>query len=218
MKSVSVTAVAWQKAAESVAPDAVTCRVEEEDWIARSRAGDLDAFSLVYHRYEAGVFRHAYRLLENADEADDVRQETFVRAYQSLGRFRGDCRLKTYLFTICGNLCRDRLRHYRRHPARGYGLTIPETAIHFSDAGADACQDPFFNLQRAADAARIRTALHRLSPPDRELLLLHHVEGMELDAVATVMSCTRVSVAVRLFRARRRLKDIFLSLLKDEGE
>jgi RNA polymerase sigma-70 factor, ECF subfamily len=218
MKGVSVTAVAWQRATESLALDDVACRAEEEEWITRSRAGDLDAFAQIYHRYEAGVFRHAYRLLEDADEADDVRQETFVRAYQSLGRFRGDSRLKTYLFAICGNVCRDRLRHHRRHPARGYGLTIPESAIHFSDAGADACQDPFFNLKRAADAARIRTALHRLSPPDREILLLHHVEGMELDEVAAVVGCTRISVGVRLFRARRRLKDVFLSLLKEEGE
>lgn len=218
MKGVSVTAVAWQKAAESLALDDVACMAEEEQWISRSRAGDLDAFSLIYQRYEAGVFRHAYRLLENVDEADDVRQETFVRAYQSLGRFRGECRLKTYLFAICGNICRDRLRHHRRHPARGYGLTIPESALHFSDAGADASQDPFFNLQRAADAARMRTALHRLTPPDRELLLLHHVEGMELEDMATVVGCTRVSVGVRLFRARRRLKNIFLSLLKEEGE
>jgi RNA polymerase sigma-70 factor, ECF subfamily len=219
MKGVSVTGVLWPKSAsEPVAVTEIAARAEEDEWIARSRAGDLSAFSRIYQRYEAGVFRHAFRLLEDADEADDVRQETFVRTYQSLGRFRGDASLKTYLFTICGNLCRDRLRHHRRHPSKGYGLTIPEGATCLTNASSEAREDPLACLQRATDAARVRSALHRLSPADRELLLLYHVEGMELDEVAVVIGCTRVSVPVRLFRARRRLKDVFLSLLKEEGE
>lgn len=219
MKGVSVTEMIWRRAASepAVGEDAVI-RAEEEEWIARARAGDLDAFARIYERYENGVFRHAYRLLEDADEADDVRQETFVRAYQALGRFRGDSRLKTYLFAICGNVCRDRLRHQKRHPAKGYGLTIPEGAIHLSGGDSEMRHDPLDCLQRATDAARVRTALSRLSPSDRELLLLYHVEGMELDDTATIIGCTRVSVPVRLFRARRRLKDAFLLLLKEEGE
>jgi RNA polymerase sigma-70 factor, ECF subfamily len=224
---VAISAVLTRKAASETTAGADTVpeaastasqAAEEGEWIARSRAGDREAFAHIYARYENGVFRHAYRLLEDADEADDVRQETFVRAYQSLSRFRGDSRVKTYLFAICGNLCRDRLRHRRRHPENGYGLTIPEGAIYLSDGGTTAGQDPLTCLQRATDAARVRNALTRLSPPDRELILLYHVEGMALDDIAVIVGCTRVSVPVRLFRARRRLRDVFLSLLHEEGE
>ena len=220
MKGVTVTAAAWQTvaASERGALEEIARRAEEEEWVARTKAGDLDAFGLIYQRYETAVYRHAYRMLENADEADDVRQETFVRACQSLARFRGDARIRTYLYSICGNLCRDRLRHKHRHPEKGYGLAIPEGAVHLTHSLSPSEEDPLFGLQRAADAARVQTALRRLTSADREILLLRHVEGMEMDDIAAAVGCSRVSAPVRLFRARQRFKIVFLSLLKEEGE
>jgi RNA polymerase sigma-70 factor (ECF subfamily) len=220
MKGVSISAVAWKEisVSEPVAREEQARRAEEAEWIARTKAGDLDTFELIYARYEAAVFRHAYRLLENRDEADDVRQETFVRACQSLNRFRGDARLKTYLLAICGNICRDRLRHHRRHPEKRYGLRIPEEANSLTDASSATHEDPFMGLQRVEDAARVRVALRQLAPHDREIMVLRYVEGLEIEEIAAVTGLTRVGVPVRLFRARRRLKDIFLSLLKEEGE
>ena len=220
MKGVTVTAAAWQTvaASERGALEEIARRAEEEDWVNRAKAGDLDAFGLIYQRYETAVYRHAYRMLENADEADDVRQETFVRACQSLGKFRGDARIRTYLYSICGNLCRDRLRHRQRHPERGYGLAIPEGAIPLTRSLSSTAEDPLFTMQRAADAARVQAALRRLHASDREILLLRHVEGMEMDDIAAAVNCTRVSAPVRLFRARQRFKNVFVSLLKEEGE
>lgn len=232
MKSVSVTATAtasassvttaaaWRAVAASERGDLeeIARRAEEEDWVARSKAGDLDAFGLIYQRYETAVFRHAYRMLEDAEEADDIRQETFVRACQSLARFRGDSRIRTYLFSICGNLCRDRLRQQKRHPERGYGLETPEGATHLTHCHSPEFDDPLLGLQRAADAARVQAALRRLSPDDREILLLRYVEGLEMDDIAAALGCTRMSAPVRAFRARQRFKNVFLSLLTEEGE
>lgn len=219
MKTVSISVTTWQEGAvESTAVRDVAFRAEEEEWIARSRMGDLEAFSRIYERYEAAVYRHAYRLLENPDLADDIRQETFIRAYQSISRFRGDARLKTYLFAICGNLCRDHLRHHQRHPASPYGLSIPEDAVQLTGAMGEAAGNPAAGLERAADAARVQNALHRLTPPDREMLVLRYVEGLELHEIAEIIGCTPVSIPVRLFRARRRLKDIFLLLDKEGGD
>lgn len=206
-------------ASTSTAPTGVRTGMTEDDLVAHSRAGDKEAFGCLYHLYEGLVFRHALRVLENADDADDVRQETFVRAYQSLARFRGEASLKTYLLTICSNLCRDRLRQSRRRPERGYGLEAPEasTASGFVFAtGGQGC--PLAHMERAAQAETVHEALRRLPAPLREILLLRHVEELSFDEIARVLGCTRVSAPVRLFRARRQFKDVFLTLTREEGE
>jgi RNA polymerase sigma-70 factor (ECF subfamily) len=188
----------------------------EGDLVARSRGGDVVAFERLYHRYEGAVYRYAYRLLENADDADDVRQETFVRAYQALSRFRGDASFKTYLLTICNNLCRDRQRLRQRRPEREYGLSVPETALN--QTAFSGAENPLLLLERAATAETVRKAMNRLAPAHREILLLRHVEDLSMEEIATVLGCSRVSAPVRLFRARRQFKDVFLTLLREEGE
>jgi RNA polymerase sigma-70 factor (ECF subfamily) len=212
-QEMSATAAAWRTAVSTS-----DLEVSEQDLVRRSRSGDVDAFGHLYTRYEAVVYRHALRLLEDADEADDVRQETFVRAYQSLPRFRGDAALKTYLLAICGNLCRDRHRQRARRPERRYGLAVPESLEGLSGLVADDAQNPFCHLERAAATQRVREVLRRLPPTVREILLLRHVEDLSLDDIALILNCSRISAPVRLFRARQQFKEIFLTLLREEGD
>ncbi len=192
-------------------------RFNERELIARSRDGDRSAFGKLYVLYEAGIYRYAYRLLEDADEADDIRQETFVRAYQSLARFRGEAGFRTYLLTICANLCRDRMRQRHRRPVSSYGLAPSEFAVTGQSHAPEAA-DPSRLLEQADQAARVWRALRRLPAAPREILLLRHVEGLEMDEIAQILGCTKISVPVRLFRARRLFKDLFLALLLEEGE
>jgi RNA polymerase sigma-70 factor (ECF subfamily) len=193
--------------------------VAERELIARSRAGDHSAFEALYDLHHLAVFRHAFRLLENADEADDIRQETFVRAYNAIGRYRAQAAFRTYLLAICGNLCRDRQRQRQRRPERSYGLEAPESPLRTAAAAAAReSLDPLCRLERQSDAAVVWSALRKLTAAQREILVLRHVEGMELDTLAHVLGCSRMSVPVRLFRARSRFKDVYLSLLHEEGE
>jgi RNA polymerase sigma-70 factor (ECF subfamily) len=210
----SASLAAWNPTSSSVVtsePD-----TPESDLVARSRAGNVAAFGQLYHRYENPVYRYAYHLLEDADDADDVRQETFVRAYQALARFRGEASFKTYLLTICSNLCRDRQRTRQRRPEREYGLTVPETSTHH--AAFSGSENPLLLLERAAAAETVRIALRRLPPASREILLLRHAEELSIEEIAIILGCSRVNAPVRLFRARRQFKEIFLSLTKEEGE
>src|SRR5205807_4760918 len=88
----------------------------EDTVVARCRAGDLDAFGQVYAEHERHVFRYAYHLLGSREDADDVKQETFLRAFRAIAGFRADCSMRTWLLRICGNLCRDRIKSRERHP------------------------------------------------------------------------------------------------------
>src|SRR5262245_31433970 len=84
--------------------------------IADCRVGDPEAFGRIYAQYERAVFRHALYLLGQREDADDVKQETFLRAYRTIGSFRSHCALQTWLFKICSNLCYDLLRRRQRRP------------------------------------------------------------------------------------------------------
>ncbi|MES2464939.1 MAG: sigma-70 family RNA polymerase sigma factor [Armatimonadota bacterium] len=217
----SASLAVWQSKDVSGVPLAAGAEngalLTERDLIARSCEGDRAAFEQLYVLYATGIYRCAYRLLEDADEADDIRQETFVRAYQSLARFRGEAGFRTYLLTICSNLCRDRMRQRQRRPVSSYGLAPSEFAVT-SQTLARECTDPLSQLEQADQAERVWRALHRLPVAPREILLLRHVEGLEIEEIAQIVGCTKISVPVRLFRARRQFKDLFLALLREEGE
>src|SRR5258708_17763970 len=94
----------------------------EESLLARCRTGSLEAFGELYARYEQAIYRHAYHLLGDAEEAHDVRQETFLKAFAAIGSFRGEIGLKTWLLLICTNLCRYRQRTSQRRREVNYEI------------------------------------------------------------------------------------------------
>src|SRR5689334_23138732 len=94
----------------AVAREMATIRAEEDHLAAQCRRGDVEAFEEVYRRWERPIYRFAYGMLSNADEADDVKQETFLKAFRSFDRFDGRCAIHTWLFGICVNLCKDRAK------------------------------------------------------------------------------------------------------------
>src|SRR5438045_2006827 len=88
----------------------------EAQLLARCRTGDLEAFGQIYALYEGQIFRHAFYLVGHQEDADDIKQDTFLRAHRALPSFRSESSLLTWLLKICSNLCYDRLRRRRRLP------------------------------------------------------------------------------------------------------
>src|SRR5690348_7965573 len=112
--------IAWRskREIEMVMQAAMEAGMAETDaqLIAECRGGDVDAFGRIYTRYERAIYRHAFYLLGQREDADDVKQETFLRAYRSLGSFRNDFNIRSWLYKICSNLCCDLLRRRRTRP------------------------------------------------------------------------------------------------------
>jgi RNA polymerase sigma-70 factor, ECF subfamily len=185
----------------------------EDDLAARCRAGDLDAFAQVYAQYQLPVFRYAYHLMGNRDDADDIKQETFLKAYQAIGNFRSASNLQTWLLKICFNLCRDRMRSWdRRHVV--YDSTLREEAFL---TGSDIL-DPAAIAERTEMTETVFHSLREMPKAQREILILHGVEDRSYDEIAGILGCTRAGVKLRLFRARRALKERVALLLKTRAE
>lgn len=189
-------------------PRGVSIEMSEEELVTRCRMGDLEAFSLVYARYSPQVYRYAYHLLGHREDADDIKQETFLRAHQAIGSFRSEASLQTWLLRICGNLCRDRIKSWERRKVC-YDDRISGDGPH-RDTQA---MDPQAVVEREETKAILMKALHGMPAAQREIIVLHDIEELSYSEIALILNCSNASVKLRVFRARRYLKERVACLL-----
>jgi len=164
---------------------------------ARAARGDGGAFAEIVAAHQGRVARLVHRLLGWPDDVDDVVQDVFVAALRNLSRFRGDASLSTWLLTIAVNQCRS---HQRRQLVRRKFLAAARRLVRPRASGAAS--------SRAMEQERhqlVRRAVRRLPVRLREVVVLHYLEGMSLEAVAAVLGLSRTAVGTRLHRGRKRL-------------
>ncbi len=179
--------------------------------IARCQAGDLDAFEPLVEKYRHRVWRLAYQVLRDREEAWDVAQEAFVRAFQSLREFRGQSAFYTWLFRIVVNLATDRLRHQAARARALGGEPVPPE--QWERTTADAASSPDEEAGRAQQRERIAQALKSLPPHHRAIIILSDIEGLSYREIADVLGCPIGTVMSRLHNARKRLRTVLAPLL-----
>ncbi len=164
----------------------------EEILISRSRNGDWDAFAALIQSHQRMIYSLTYRMSGSASDAEDLAQETFIRAYRSLDSYRGTAKLSSWLYRIALNLC---LRWKKREHRRGVADT---------EWGGGEVPD------RAADARseRVQEALVLLPPKQRAAVILTIFDGMTHSEAAAVLGCAEKTLSWRLFVARRRLAEL----------
>ena len=192
-----------------IATQEATVHQPEDSVLARCREGDLDAYGQVYAEHERHVFRYAYHLLGHSEDADDVKQETFLRAFQAISGFRSECSLRTWLLRICANLCRDRMKARERKPE----VLFDPLASGDTLAGETLGEDPHAVVERSHDRQLIRRALRGLPVDQRDIIVLRDMQDLSYEEISEIFGCSRASVKLRLFRARRRLKERVESLM-----
>jgi len=171
--------------------------VRDEELIEAAKGGDRAAFGSLVEAYQGRLFRSACCLARNATDAEDLAQEVFVRAWRSLGRFRGGCAFYTWLFAILLNVYRTWLRRQRRMQ-RG----------RVEAATTDVADPAALPNRRAAAGDELMRALRvmdHLPRRLREVMVLRHVEQMSYEAIARAVGCRTGTVRSRLHRARRLL-------------
>lgn len=180
------------------------------DWdlVQQARRGDREAFRSLVERYQHKVTALATGMLRNRDDALDVVQDTFTKAYQSLERFKGESSFYTWLYRITLNLCIDHQRRTARMPqAQLEAAESPEEAPGINAAREDAERDdPLQRIHEAEVGQRIRQAIAELTPEHRAVILLREVEGLSYEEISRALECPKGTVMSRLHYARRHLQ------------
>jgi RNA polymerase sigma-70 factor (ECF subfamily) len=183
----------------------------ETQFLERLKTGDAAAFNqLVEDRY-GDIYALLYRLTEDAEEARDLTQETFLQAFRNIAGFRGDADLRTWLYRIAVNQARNRWRWWkRRRRDRTISLDAPagvETDAPLS-AGLrdDGAGDPEQQTLARERESALTTALRSLSRPYREVIVLRDIEGLSYEEVALALELNIGTVKSRLSRGRNELR------------
>jgi RNA polymerase sigma-70 factor (ECF subfamily) len=173
---------------------------EEARLVAAAKAGDSDAFAELVRATEADIYTLAYRLTENAEDARDVAQEAYLRAFRSLKKFRGDARFSTWMYRITANCASTQLT--RRSKGRHEELSDDDTIV---DERPES--DPETMAEAGAMRDRVTEALGDLPPILRAVVVLRDVYDLPHEAIASELGISESAAKVRLHRARRKLRE-----------
>ncbi len=184
-------------------------RAAEAMLIREAQAGSRAAFDTLIRQYDQAVLRIALRLTGSEQDAQDIHQEAFLKAYRYLGNFRFECSFYTWIYRIATNLCLDHLR--RRKSRReeqsvvldGHGEE-KDLLQNVTDIRSGA--DPARELERKFLGERIQDALGRLTPRERMVFELKHYQGLKLRAIGEMLDTTEETAKNTLFRATRKLR------------
>lgn len=177
--------------------------------IAAILEGDARAFSVLVDNYKNMVYTVALRMLKNSEEAEEVAQDTFIKVFKSLKRFKGESKLSTWIYRIAYNTCLDRLKSKSRErnniaieDISGLDLPSMENALEI--------------MVKSERQALLRTCVQQLAPKDAALLTLFYFEEKNLNELGKILKMKESAVKVGLFRARGRLAKIVKKSMEPE--
>jgi RNA polymerase sigma-70 factor (ECF subfamily) len=184
-------------------------RTEDDELIREAQRGDRSAFDSLVRRYDQSVLRLALHMLGNEQDAQDVHQEAFLKAYRHLGNFRFECSFYTWLYRIVTNLCLDHLRRRksrREDPATVIDSRGDEMDLLSNVSDTRSMADPARELDRKRMGQSISEALDKLTPRERTVFELKHYQGLKLRTIGEMLNTTEETAKNTLFRATRKLR------------
>ncbi|MCE9559258.1 MAG: sigma-70 family RNA polymerase sigma factor [Armatimonadetes bacterium] len=191
----------WDKSVEADSDHAL---------VAKAKAGDYAAFEKLFLRHRNLVYRFAYQMTPRRDDAEDIVQEVFLRAYQNLHRYRDEAKFTTWLLRIATNFSTDKARMYTRR--NNLEQQEAKGALEWMTVGnTENAED---NLDTEYKVHALRRALAALPVHHRNVLVLRDLEGREYGELAEILNCTVGGAKLRVLRARRALKERMLPLLE----
>lgn len=169
----------------------------DEELVARSIGGDADSFNQLVLRWERPIFALAYRVIGREEDARDVCQETFLRAFRAIGGFRGQAKFSSWLYRIALNLCRDWMRRQKRTPVVNApeGVDIIELA---AEQGPSESIEDLVTRHRLSEA--VAEAMQTLPEEQRTAIILKEFHGMTFQEIADLQGCPLSTVKTRLYQ------------------
>ena len=187
----------------------------EIEFVAKLQAGEAAAFDILINRFSADVYALLFRFTENAEEAKDLTQETFLRVIQAVKDFRGEASLKTWIFRIAINQARNRRRWWK---ARRQNVTVSLDAAQTRNDGSGDTQNlrdtladnqsisPEAEVLQREQSAQLRQALHELPAQFREAVILRDIKGLSYEEIAQALDTSIGTVKSRIARGRDELR------------
>ena len=184
--------------------------VSELDLVKQCQAGQTEAFDQLVNRYRSRVFAMIYNMVHNEQDAWDLAQDSFVKAWKSIKRFRGQSSFYTWLYRIVMNVTID---HARRKQIKGAGTEFNDEVKlgEIEPAARTAPRSeplPHRQMERSEIRARIDAAIAQLTPEHRAVILMKETEDMQYHEIAETLGCSIGTVMSRLFYARKRLQNL----------
>jgi RNA polymerase sigma-70 factor, ECF subfamily len=182
--------------------------------VQRTLQGDTAAYNTLVQRYQRQVYNLAYRMLNSAEDASDIVQDTYVRAYSALSSFRQDASFLTWLYKIASNLCIDLLRSRRSKSALSLDFELEEGR----EPSTDKYHGPEETAVRGAVGDVVQRAVMNVPEKYRVVILMRHLRGMSVDEIAQELSLPSGTVKTHLFRAREMLRERLRPVLDMEPD
>lgn len=182
--------------------------------VQRTLRGETEAYDALVRRHQRPVYNLVYRMIGNADDAGDLVQETFLRAYGALSSFRQDASFLTWLYKIASNLCIDRMRSRKSKGALSLDAELEEGR----EPAADRLSSPEDVVVRGAVGDIVHKAVMNLPARYRVVVVMRHLQHMSIEEIAEKLQLPSGTVKTHLFRAREMLRERLRPVLDMEAD
>lgn len=179
----------------------------EQELITRSQNGDIDAFEELVAKYERKVFAIAYRFMGNPEDANDLTQEAFLKAYQSIKGFRQEASFSTWIARIVSNVCRDQLRKVKKTNESSLDEDVWLEEGTVKKQLKDDRPTPEEQYERKELKKYLQGLINNLNPEYKMVVVLRDIQGYSYEEIAQMLDCSLGTVKSRLNRARKALRD-----------
>jgi RNA polymerase sigma factor (sigma-70 family) len=182
---------------------------EDKQYISRVLKGESEAYAFLVKKYKSMAYSLALKLVKNREDAEEIAQDAFVKAYQSLGQFRGSSSFSTWLYRIVYNTSISKLRR-----TGAEAVSLEDSAV--KERESSDIMEAYYMLKDQDRKKFLNIALERLDPDENFLITLYYYDEKDLEEISQITGMTRNNVKVKIFRARQRMLGLLTEYLKDE--
>jgi RNA polymerase sigma-70 factor (ECF subfamily) len=181
----------------------------DQEHIAKILSGDSKSFEILVNQYKNMVFSLALQMVKNKEEAEEVAQDSFIKVFKSLNKFKGDSKFSTWLYRITYNTCLDRIKKYKKSNQTYYINEITINQISSVDSALE-------NLELQERNEIIKNCMQQLAEKDRFLLTLYYFDELSLEEISKVIHKNYNQVRINLYRCRKKLASILKKNLEPD--
>lgn len=183
--------------------------INDQHYIDKILQGETNAFAVLVNRYKDMIFTLALKMVKNREEAEEVAQDTFIKIYSSLSKFKGDSKFSTWIYKIAYNTCLDRLKKSKKEDSN---ISIDEFSAHLIKTMDNALSA----LEEKERKQTIQKCLNLLPSDENFLLTLFYFDDQNLEEIGKIMNISANNAKVKLFRSRQKLAVILRQQLEPE--